>query len=112
MDFFQQQDIARQRTRRLVALFILALVVLTTLLNLLVAALLWAGDEHLVSPYVDYTQLAANPETGMPQRLPFWYYVQWQQWLIISAGVLVVVGGASLYKWLNLRGGGRVVAQS
>ncbi len=112
MDFFQQQDLARQRTRRLIALFVLALVVLTTLLNLLVAALIWAGDEHLVSPYVDYTQLATNPETGMPQRLPFWYYVQWQQWLTISAGVLVVVGGASLYKWLNLRGGGRVVAQS
>lgn len=112
MDFFQQQDLARQRTRRLIALFVLALVVLTTLLNLLVAAMFWAGDEHLISPYVDYTQLAAHPDQGMPQRLPFWYYVQWQQWLTISAGVLAVVGGASLYKWLNLRGGGRVVAQS
>ena len=90
MDFFSHQDQARKRTTQLVLLFVAAVAGLIVLLNLLIAVLFMSAGEG-ISWYE-----ATTPE----------------QWFWISAAVITVIGSASLVKWLMLRGGGRVVAES
>ena len=90
MDFFEAQARARRRTSRLLVLFGLA--VAGTVLSAYGAAvwlLGWAG--------------AGSPG---PREL-------WQPQLLglISAGTLLVVGGASLYKWRCYAAGGGAVAE-
>lgn len=97
MDFFSHQDQARKRTGHLVILFGLAVITLIVLLNLMLAAALWYSD---------------GPAGGIESLPDILYYMQPEQWLMVSGGVLVVVGGASLVKWLMLRGGGKTVAES
>lgn len=92
MDFFSHQDQARKRTTQLVLLFVAAVASLIVALNLLIAALFMGAE--------------GNPDASL------FDYVTLEQWLWISAGVIAVIGGASLVKWLMLRGGGRVVAES
>ncbi|UZK04642.1 M48 family metallopeptidase [Venatoribacter cucullus] len=92
MDFFSHQDQARKRTTQLVLLFVAAVASLIVALNLLIAVLFMSNDQHSSGRLLDYVTV--------------------EQWLWISAGVITVIGGASLVKWLLLRGGGRVVAES
>jgi Zn-dependent protease with chaperone function len=89
MNFFQAQDQARGKTRLLIFLFIAAVASLVVLTNLLAAMAMGfsLGPEAL----------AAQPP---------------QIWLLISTGVVGVIAIASLFKFLTLRGGGRVVAES
>jgi len=98
MNFFQAQDDARKKTLWLAVLFTAAVLSLILLTNLLVAAV-----------YV-WTSNYARPEqlnlTGLLTSLPA------ETWLLITVGVLGVVGVASLYKFLMIRGGGRTVAES
>ena len=98
MNFFQAQDDARKKTLWLAVLFTAAVASLILLTNLLVAAV-----------YV-WTSNYARPEQlnmiGLLSALPT------ETWLLITAGVLGVVGVASLYKFLMIRGGGRTVAES
>ena len=112
MDFFSHQDQARKRTGQLVMLFALAVITLIVLLNLLVATVLWYGDEHLIGQYQDVVNLADDPTTGMPATPTILDYVTIEQWALITLGVLIVIGVASLVKWLMLRGGGKTVAES
>jgi len=112
MDFFAHQDQARKRTGQLVFLFAGAVITLIVLLNLLLAAVLWGMDENLVGTYRDTVYLADDPYTGMPGRLGLFDYMSIEQWLLVTAGVLIVVLGASAVKWMMLRGGGRRVAES
>ncbi|MEM1423585.1 MAG: M48 family metallopeptidase [Planctomycetota bacterium] len=93
MDFFEHQDVARKNAGRLILLFLLAVASIGVVLYLL-GVFLWA--------YLNRT-----PEGGMqfvwanPVALAF------------SAGVLiVVVGGGTLYKIVQLRSGGQVVARA
>lgn len=89
MNFFQAQDQARSKTRLLTFLFVAAVMSLVVLTNLLAAIAMGVG----IGPE---TIAAQPPET----------------WLLISAGVVGVIAVASLFKFLTLRGGGRVVAES
>ena len=89
MNFFQAQDQARGKTRLLTLLFIAAVVSLVVLTNVLVAVAIGVG----IGPEA----LAAQPP---------------QTWLLISGAVIGVIAVASLFKFLALRGGGRVVAES
>jgi Zn-dependent protease with chaperone function len=111
MDFFAHQDQARKRTGHLILLFSAAVLSLIVLLNLLLAFVLWGMDNHLVGKYQASVQAAHNPD-ALFNTATFLDYITLQQWLLISAGVIVVVGGASLVKWMMLRGGGRRVAES
>ena len=98
MNFFQAQDNARRNTWRLGALFVAAVASLIVMTNLLVAAVyLWTGN---------YAMPQAPNVLELLAQLPLDY------WLIISAGVVGVVGIASLFKYLTLRGGGRAVAEA
>lgn len=92
MDFFQHQDEAKKRTTMLVVLFVLAVITLIVLLNLLIAAFFIGGGEGGTANILNHLRL--------------------EQWLVVSAIVLVGIGGASFFRWMQLRGGGKVVAQS
>ncbi len=98
MNFFQAQDDARKKTVRLTVLFSAAVLSLIVLTNLLVAAVY-----VLTSNYARPEQLNL---TGLLSSLPA------ETWLLITVGVLGVVGVASLYKFLMIRGGGRTIAES
>ena len=93
-DFFQQQDIARRSTTRLVVLFALAVLAIIASIELLLAATLGYLGRH--------------PETGAID----WTMVTDPQLLVISVvGTLVIVGAGSLYKMIQLRGGGQTIAE-
>ena len=92
MDFFQHQDEAKKRTTLLVVLFVLAVIALITLLNLLIAAFFIGGGEGGTTNLLNHMRL--------------------EQWLVVSAIVIIGIGGASLFRWIQLRGGGKVVARS
>jgi Zn-dependent protease with chaperone function len=93
-DFFQQQDAARRGTTRLVVLFGLAVVAIIASIEVLLAATMG--------------YLSRNPETGAVD----WTAVGDPQLMIVAiVGTLIVVGGGSLFKIAQLRGGGQVVAE-
>jgi Zn-dependent protease with chaperone function len=97
MDFFHAQDLARRRTLTLVALFAAAVVALIALTNIVIAfgialasAQFYDGDFGAM--------LVATPA---------------ENWWWISIGVVLVVGGATLFKYLSLaRNGGNAVAEA
>ncbi|MFA6289733.1 MAG: M48 family metallopeptidase [Opitutaceae bacterium] len=86
MDFFEAQARAKQRTSRLVVLFSLA--VLGVIAASYVAAI--AG--------LSYTT----------RGQPWWDF---QVLTVVTFATLILVGLASLFKWLQLRDGGRAVAE-
>jgi len=93
-DFFQQQDVARRSTTRLIVLFALAIVAIILSIEILLAA---------TTGY-----LGRDPDTGAIN----WAAVTDLRLLLVSAvGTLIVVGGGSLYKIAELRAGGHVVAE-
>ncbi|WP_341936352.1 M48 family metallopeptidase [Marinimicrobium sp. C2-29] len=101
MDFFEHQELARRATRRLVllmALAVLALIALTTVLFAVVTVSFGATDTVSLSQ--------GNLWTTLTER------VGWQTLAWISALIGLGVLGGSLFKWLQLRGGGRAVAES
>jgi len=89
LDFFETQDVARKHTGRLVLLFVLAVLGIIVSTYLLVAGVVIAsgngqGAGHLTDP-------------GLL--------------VLIGGATILVVGGGSLYKLNQLRGGGRVIAE-
>ncbi|MFK4751707.1 M48 family metallopeptidase [Oceanobacter antarcticus] len=105
MDFFNHQDRARKQTSRLIMLFVLAVVALVCAINLLVALIVWYGQGQAINS----VELAAR--AGQP-AMSFLDSLSTERILTISAAVVLVISLASLYRWLNLRGGGHVVAES
>lgn len=100
MDFFEHQDRARRRTGWLILFFVLAvicLIALTDLLVILVMAVLNGGDQM--------------PQSGLSTGSLLNYF-SWDVLLLISLGIISVVLIAALYKLGQLRGGGRVVAET
>ena len=98
MNFFEAQDSARRNTWRLAALFVAAVTALIVMTNLLVAAVYAWTSNYAMPGSASIVDLLA----GLPG----------QYWLFISTGVLGVVGVASLYKYMVLRGGGRTIAEA
>jgi len=93
-DFFQRQDIARRNTTRLVVLFILSVLAIMVSIDLLLAATMGYLGRDPETGAIDWT-LAADPQLVA----------------LSVVGTLIVVGGGSLFKIAQLRGGGRVVAE-
>jgi len=93
-DFFTHQDRARRNTTRLVILFALAVLALIVSIDVLLAATLG--------------YLGRDPRTGAID----WMLALDPGLVTLSVlGTLVVVGGGSLFKIAQLRGGGHVVAE-
>ncbi|MDE2924574.1 MAG: M48 family metallopeptidase [Acidobacteriota bacterium] len=93
-DFFQQQDVARRGTTRLVVLFSLAVLAIVVSVEVLLAATMGYFGRDPDTGAIDWTAV------GDPRLL-----------ILATLGTLLVVGGGSLYRVAQLRGGGRVVAE-
>ncbi|MBA3848212.1 MAG: M48 family metalloprotease, partial [Planctomycetes bacterium] len=89
MDFFTHQDDARRNTRRLVALFALAVLALIAAINLVAV---------LAMDWVQVERKSLTPD----QR--------WQVHLILSLSSAALIALGSLFKMWELRAGGAVVA--
>lgn len=103
VDFFSQQDQARRNTSLLVALFLLAVAALIGITNLLVMLTLWG----LSSPFDGSvaTLVYQGPRSLMAQ-------FDWTRFGQISLAVSAVVFCAIGYKWQQLAGGGKAVAEA
>ncbi len=99
MDFFREQDVARRNTRLLVLLFIVAVLVLITLTNLLVAGALFYGE-------------SAQAPGGAVEFNGWTTLFDWQRFLLIGAGIAGVIGAVVLVNWLRFAQGGRTVAEA
>ncbi|MEX0774626.1 MAG: M48 family metallopeptidase [Phycisphaeraceae bacterium] len=92
MDFFEHQDRARRNTVKLMVLFVLATVGITTALYFVAMAAMNYGA----------LRVEAEPPGWWDPRVL----------LAVTAGTLAIVLGGTAYKIAALRGGGRVVAES
>jgi Zn-dependent protease with chaperone function len=94
--FFENQDRARRKTGRLVVFFVLAV--------LAIIAMLYALAVFVVG-YQTY-----DPSSGARLSELGW----WNPELLVQVALLalVIVGGGSLFKIAQLRGGGKAVAES
>ncbi|CAN5826326.1 M48 family metallopeptidase [soil metagenome] len=93
-DFFDRQDAAKRNTTRLVVLFVLAVLAIMVSIHVILAfAFGYLGADERTRG-VDVS-LLADPAIAM----------------LALIGTLLVVGGGSLFKVAQLRGGGRVVAE-
>tara|TARA_R110002072_G_scaffold112331_2_gene241312 strand:+ start:18438 stop:20618 length:2181 start_codon:yes stop_codon:yes gene_type:complete len=110
MNFYQAQDQARKQSRLLVALFILAVCFLVLITNTCVALfVLYSNPAYSLSGHID-PSLSANNILDWFGRLA--YALGWQKSLWTTSLVCGVVFMAMGFKWLSLRQGGRVVAES
>jgi Zn-dependent protease with chaperone function len=91
-DFFHQQDTARRKTTVLVVYFALAVLTLIALIYLLCVVL--------------FDVLPSDADAAVS----LWQWWDPQLFLIVVAGVLLVVGGGSLMKTVELAAGGKTVA--
>jgi Zn-dependent protease with chaperone function len=96
MNFFQSQAKARSQTKRLVLLFVLAVISLVLLTNLLVMGVFGYFGLDGQSITLDYIK----------------HQFDWQRFLTISVVVIIFVALGSIYKLMSLRQGGRVVAEA
>jgi len=92
MNFFEHQDQARRQTRKLIILFFLAVVAIIVAMNLVVLGFLGVGEPQ--------------PGQGMG-------WLEQNSGLILTTTLLTggVIGLASLFRTMNLRGGGSTVAR-
>ena len=93
MNFFQSQDAARKNTKLLVFLFICAVIALIAMTNLLVIAVVTFSQ----SPTIIMTELKTQ--------------FRWDTFLLVGVGVVVLILIASIYKIIQLSGGGQNVAE-
>jgi Zn-dependent protease with chaperone function len=104
MDFFAAQDLARSRTRRLVVLFALAVIAIIASTSAFLFVLF--EFERFVPDGLD--------DASSAEKTALWGNVVAQHldvFGIVAAATLGVVGLASLYKWMQVRAGGHVVAE-
>jgi Zn-dependent protease with chaperone function len=101
MDFFEAQERARKRTKRLVLLFVFA--VLGTVAAGYFSALLLLRHAEFVR--VGENQYGYS-RFDVPER---WWHPDLFLWT--AGSTLAVVGLASLYKWSQMRAGGRAIAE-
>ncbi|MCA9529905.1 MAG: M48 family metallopeptidase [Myxococcales bacterium] len=101
MDFFAQQAKVRRTSRRLVALFVLAVVSIVVVIDGVAGLLLGLFSQR---PDLDY----ASDVAGVAPVTQW----DWQTLLLISAVVLATILVGSLYRVLTLRGGGAAVARA
>ncbi|MFN2333832.1 MAG: M48 family metallopeptidase [Wenzhouxiangellaceae bacterium] len=93
MNFFEQQDRARKQTRLLVIAFMLAVVAIVVAMNLI--ALVVFGDGSSPQAWLSPSFWLANGPTLLATT-------------VVTSGI---IGLASLYRSLQLRGGGSTVAR-
>jgi Zn-dependent protease with chaperone function len=101
MNFFEQQDAAQRNTKRLLLLLCLAVLSLIAITTLLFAAVFFVTHHN----YSD-----GEAPLGLWQGIV--HSVSWRMLGAISLCVCAVIFLGSLYKFFQLSGGGRVVAEA
>lgn len=99
MDFYKNQDQAKRRTTQLVLMFGAAIICLIAATHFFLAILMYAFS----------TDAAASGNFEIQSILG---YFTPQQSLIITAGILIVIGLAILIRWSSLKHGGQSIAES
>jgi len=95
VNFFESQAQARSHSRRLVALFLLAVVLIVAAIDVVVLVALGITGQHAANGFDLSTLLAQSPAATVTATL-------------VTLGIIV---GATLYKTAKLRSGGGVVAR-
>lgn len=101
MNFFEQQDIAQRNTKRLVFLLCLAVISLIAITTLLFATVFY---------YMELNSHRYLANSGLWQGVI--HAMSWEMLAGISAAVCSVIFLGSLYKLVQLSGGGRAVAEA
>lgn len=124
MDFFEHQDTARKKTLQLVLLFSLGIVATLVVINLVCFAGFWFFYEPPVVAYEMDTSslpgffqqwLGSDPITLNSQKTGF--ILAWNAWWgsnlnwQISVGVICAVIIGTVFRYFELAGGGRKVAE-
>jgi len=105
MDFFSHQDEARQNTKKLVALFVLAVLALIALTNCLLIFTLVILDLNGSSSFDVVDQ-------GSAEHRDLLAYFSWSLFWRVGVMVAGVILCAIAFKWWQLSGGGKRVAES
>ena len=110
MNFFSEQDEARRNTKWLVVFFILAVITLIIITNILVAVCLWFMDGQLTnSSWAASLAIDTHNASQHPSLLHFFNgagFVKVGLWVCGTIGCVII------FKWLQLRAGGKKVAES
>ncbi len=106
-NFFEQQDVARKNTRWLIFLFVLAVLSLITLTNLFLFLFPWEWRA------IAFTESGANRDFVclMDERCSIWQQIDWMQVVVVSSFITGVIALVCLFKWLQIRKGGRAIAK-
>lgn len=99
MNFFEHQDRARRNTRYLIFLLIAAVLSLVAITTLLFATLAYFGEEQR-------NEIASTTWQGIMHSLSPSAFL----WIAVGVGGVVVLG--SLFRFAQLRGGGKSVAEA
>ena len=101
MNFFEQQDLAHRNTKRLVFLLCLAVISLIAITTLLCGTVFY---------YMELNTHRYLENAGLWQGIK--HSLTWETISAISIGVCGVIFLGSLYKYFQLSGGGRAVAEA
>ena len=101
MDFSAAQDQARRTSKKLVLLFLMSVLSLIIITNLLVAVALLGFDVNFAGSVAAGNSTATN----------LMHYLSLERFGKIALAVCGVVGCAIAYKWVQLSGGGKRVAE-
>ena len=102
MNFFEHQDRARRNTNHLILLLILAVLSLVAITTLLFAAFVYFGQQQN-SAYI-------SESTGMWQGII--HALSLEAFIWIAVGVSSVVALGSLFRFVQLRAGGKTIAEA
>ena len=101
MNFFEHQDRARRKTHHLIVLLILAVLSLVGITTFLFAAFVYFGQSH---------STASVQTQGVLQGILHAFSLQNFLWIALAVSSVVLIG--SLFRYVQLRGGGKAIAES
>ncbi len=94
MDFFEHQEAARKKTKLLIFYFVLAVVLIVVALNLIAY----------------FVMFGLNSSQGQPEVISLAQWPEQAGFYYTSAASLGLIGLGSLFRWFQLRGGGKSIA--
>ncbi|MFT3869281.1 MAG: M48 family metallopeptidase [Nibricoccus sp.] len=112
MDFFQAQATAQKRTKKLIALFVIAVAATIAAIYLLLVVALGQlpakYSRHGRYRQHSYDYYYEQPSATAPAALKLW---DPQLFVLVAGGTILVIAGASIFKTFQLRSGGPAVAE-
>ena len=110
MNFYKAQDQARKQTSWLLFLFFISVMAIVLITNMCVAVFVWYSNPSNLS------NVHLQPELNVPALIDWFRHIViglgWYKFLWVTCLVCGVIGISMGFKWLSLRDGGRVVAES